>query len=152
MTNRNFCFCPKIPSWHVTAQQERAKSYLIFGTSSNKHAIQGTRNRFLPSPAGATWCASSLLAAHTQALREYPQRPRLPGIPSALRWASLACDLKTASHLKVFAQKRLIPPQSWGTQIQAFFIWKTWQIKSLFPPLMASVFSLIVSFTGFQEE
>lgn len=147
--NCNFCFCQKIPSWHVTAQQECAKSYLIFETSSNKHVIQGTRNRFLPSPAGATWCASSLLATLLQALREYPQRPRLLGIPSTLRWASLVCDLKTASQINVFAQKRLIPPQSRGTQILSYSYGKRGKLSHFtsFPS-----FSVIVSFTDFKEE
>lgn len=90
------------------------------------------------------------LAALLQALREYPQRPRLLGFPSALKWASLAFDLKPASQINVFAQKRLIPPQSGNTNT-GFFIWKTRQIKSPFPPLTASVLSLIVSFTDFKE-
>lgn len=122
----------KFPFWYVPAQQERAKSYLISGTSSNEHVMQGTRNRFLPSPAGTTRCALSPLVALLQAEREYPPWPRLLGILSGLRWVSLECDLKRTSRINVFTQRREFSGMSGNTSM-GLFIWKTCQIKSILP-------------------
>lgn len=122
----------KFPFWRVPAQQERAKSYLISGTSSNEHVMQGTRKRFLPSPAGTTRCALSPLVALLQAERGYPQWPRLLGILSTLRWVSLECDLKSTSQINVFTQRREFSAVS-GITRTGLFMGKTCQIKSILP-------------------